>query len=385
MKLVVPHIIIIWALALLAGGCASRGSAFEPGESLYKPAHAAGFEIFGAGRGSSAIRITDPWQGAGGVEQWVFVSRDGEEAPAGFDGVVVKSPARRIVCLSSSYVAFLNELGAGDRIVGVSGGGFITDPLIAERVRGGVIADVGYGAALDLELLASLRADLMLVYGVGSAGDGGVTGKLREMGVPYVFVGDWLESSPQGRAEWMVAIAEMCGLFDRGTERFGRIAGAYDDLKARIASLVSGDRRPGVMLNAPYRDVWYVPGDDNYMTGLIRDAGGEWVFSGTGGRDSRPVDIEQTWVAMQRADVWLNPNDYSTLDGLVADNPRFGATPPVLRGRVFNNNARTTPAGGSDFWESGVVRPDLVLRDLAAILHPEVFAPDSLYFYKRLQ
>ena len=27
--------------------------------------------------------------------------------------------------------------------------------------------------------------------------------------------------------------------------------------------------------------------------------------------------------------------------------------------------------GGSDFWESGIVHPDIVLRDLVTILHPE--------------
>ena len=39
-------------------------------------------------------------------------------------------------------------------------------------------------------------------------------------------------------------------------------------------------------------------------------------------------------------------------------------------------------AGGSDFWESGVVRPDLVLRDLRTI-----FSGDSVptCYYKRLE
>ena len=52
---------------------------------------------------------------------------------------------------------------------------------------------------------------------------------------------------------------------------------------------------------------------------------------------------------------------------------------------VFNNNRRQTPAGGSDFWESGVVRPDLVLRDLNAILRPETAGTAELHYYKRLE
>ena len=46
--------------------------------------------------------------------------------------------------------------------------------------------------------------------------------------------------------------------------------------------------------------------------------------------------------------------------------------------------------GGSDFWESGVVRPDRILQDLAYILHPELTplgadGEDNLFYYKRLR
>jgi iron complex transport system substrate-binding protein len=374
--------------AFFAVSCGSRGGVFSPGEVVYQPAHAVGFTIFEAGRGSSVIRITDPWQGAEGVEQWVFVSADGEQAPAGFTGVVLKAPARRVVCMSSSHVAFLSEMGASERIVGVSGGDFISDEQVRRRLAGGEVHDVGYAGALDYERFAALKPDLVLAYGVSDGeDDGGMADKLRAMGVPCVFVGDWLESSPQGRAEWMVAVGAMCGLQQESAARFGEIAAAYDSLAARVAAFAADGRRPGVMFNAPYRDVWYVPGDDNYMIRLVDDAGGEYVCRGTSPRDSRPIDIEQAWVAMRRAAVWINTNDYSTMAELLADNPRFADTPPVRAGLVYNNNARVTPAGGSDFWESGVVRPDLILLDLAAILHPEEFAADSvsLYYYKKLQ
>ena len=51
--------------------------------------------------------------------------------------------------------------------------------------------------------------------------------------------------------------------------------------------------------------------------------------------------------------------------------------------RVFNNNRRQTPSGGSDFWESGNVRPDRILRDLRTIFSDG--DADSLWYYKRLE
>lgn len=366
-----------------SAGCGGRGEGFVAGDPVYVPEYAEGFGIFEAGERSLAIRITDPWQGAEGVEQWVFVSRDGEEPPAAFDGTVLHRPAERIICMSSSYVAFLSHLGEADRIVGVSGAGFITDSLVAERCRVGDIGDVGYEGSLNFELIASLQPDLMLIYGV--SGDGGqATGKYREMNIPYVFIGDYLESSPLGKAEWMVAIGEMCGVGDKARSAFTAIAEAYNSLKKETQGF---DKRPEVMFNAPYRDIWYAPGDGNYMVGLIRDAGGEYVCRGVDSRDSRPVNIEEAYAFMQRADYWLNTGHYTTLADLLANNPRFAATPPVHAGRVFNNNGRITAAGGSDFWESGVVRPDVVLRDLARILHPEEFPDDTLplYYYRKLE
>ena len=376
------RILQLLTLVVLVCSCGRKNAAFEPGDIFYQPAYAEGFAIYEAGEQSRAVRITDPWQGASDVEQWVFVSLGGEDPPPNFDGTVVRAPARRIVCMSSSYVAFISHLGAGDRIVGVSGAGFITDPPVSERWKAGDVADVGYENNLNFEIIASLRPDLMLIYGV--ADDGGqATGKYREMGVPYVFIGDYLEESPLGKAEWIVAIAEMCGLYDRGTEDFAAISESYNRLKREAAGF---PERPEVMFNAPYRDTWYVPGDRSYMVRLVRDAGGEYVCRGIDSRDSRPINVEEAYDYMQKTDYWINTNHYATLADLLADNPRFAATPPVHLGHVFNNNARTTPAGGSDYWESGVVRPDAVLRDLIEILHPGEFSADStLYYYKKLQ
>ena len=49
-----------------------------------------------------------------------------------------------------------------------------------------------------------------------------------------------------------------------------------------------------------------------------------------------------------------------------------------------NNNARTNTAGGNDYYESAVVNPDIVLRDLVKIFHPELVQEECVY-YKQLK
>ncbi len=43
-----------------------------------------------------------------------------------------------------------------------------------------------------------------------------------------------------------------------------------------------------------------------------------------------------------------------------------------------------SPGGGSDYFESAAMRPDLVLADLAAMFHPELFPGHVFSYYRRI-
>ena len=85
-----------------------------------------------------------------------------------------------------------------------------------------------------------------------------------------------------------------------------------------------------------------------------------------------------------KADFWLNFGQINSLDELRATAPRFMGVDAVKFGRLYNNTKRTNPSRGSDFWESGAVRPDLILADLVQILHHEA-TTEELYYYKKLE
>ncbi|MBQ4278726.1 MAG: ABC transporter substrate-binding protein, partial [Rikenellaceae bacterium] len=369
-----------WMLAGCAGGGDVAWQLPAGVDTLYMPRYAAGFELYGLGK-STLMRVKNPWQGARGVEKWVFLARDGERAPSGFDGTVVEAPVGRAVCMSSSHVAFLDALGAADAVCGVSGGRFITNPAVREGLERGTVRDVGTDQSVNFELVAALKPDVLLTYGL--AGESSVaTDKMREMAVPVVYIGEYVEDHPLGKAEWVVALGEMLGrrkeavaLFDSVVCEYDRVSGLARDVEAR----------PEVMLNSPWRDTWFVPGDRSYMVRLIDDAGGAYVCRGEDTEQSRPIGIEAAFVAIGKADVWLGPGAATTLGELLAENPRFRDVPPVRAGRVYNNNLRRTPEGGSDFWESGTVYPNIVLKDMIRILHPELLPDHELYYFRKLE
>ncbi len=372
----------------MMGGCESKSTSLGDFTQIsYSPKYASGFEIRAAHESkSSLVRIFNPWQGATGFEQQLFVARDGEQAPSGFDGMVVEAPVRRVVCMSSSHVAMLDALGEVKRVVGVSGIDYIVNDHVALHRQCGEIRDVGYDANVNFELIAAMKADVVLIYGVNGE-NRQLTSKFDEIGIPYIYVGDYIEESPLGKAEWMRLIGEICDCGSRADSLFTDVDTRYNQLKATISDhLADSDARPRVMLNTPYRDSWFLPSKRSYMVQLIEDAGGEAYASAGLSNSSQPIDIEQAYLYVSQADLWLNVGACASLSELSDHNPRFADMPCVASGRVYNNNARRNTVGGSDFWESGVVNPDIVLRDLATIIHPELAPKDGeLYYYHQLK
>lgn len=380
MKPFIAFIALLLCLLASACGGSARHSLADFSEEVYTPLYASGFDMRGTKQGDATLlSVHNPWQGASGIVQRLVILHEKAEAPADFAGAVVKAPVRSVVCMSSSHVAMFDALGQSHRIKGVSGIDYISNAYIQAHRMCGEVRDVGYDASLDFELLAAMRPDIVLLYGV-TGENTSVTGKLRELNIAYIYVGDYTEESPLGKAEWLMLAAELCGCREAGADTLRRIAARYNAVKAQVPTT---GPRPRVMLNTPYRDTWFLPSSDSYMIRLVEDAGGEYVYPQNTSGVSRAVDLEEAYLLAGASDVWINVGTYNTLGELRAQNPKFSAVPVVRNGRVFNNNRRQTPAGGSDFWESGVVRPDLVLSDLSAIFRGD--DADTLYYYKRLQ
>ncbi|WP_295729892.1 ABC transporter substrate-binding protein [uncultured Muribaculum sp.] len=347
---------------------------------IYKPSYAAGFRILGdSSHQSVIIESVNPWQGADGIVRRLFIERGDEKAPEGFDGKIINGDARRIVTMSSTQIAMLDAIGDGKRIYGISGLDYICSPTV--RNRRDSIADIGFEGAVDYEELIGLSPDLVMLYGVN--GPNPMEGKLDELDIPYIYIGDYLEESPLGKAEWVVAISEIAGHRKYGEKVFDEIPVRYNTLKDSIAATALD--APSVMVNIPYGDSWFMPSTRSYAIRLIEDAGGDYIYKDNTGNSSRPVDIEKAYMLTSEADMWINTGAARSLDEIRSACPKFTDTRCFRNGYVYNNNRRSNPAGGNDYYESGVMHPDLILRDLITIFHPGTFPVDSLVYYHRLK
>ena len=343
-------------------------------EVAYAPVHASGFVIDCDSEHNTLIRVTRPWQGEAPNEQTLAIFQS-QEAAESYRGQHIVGYAERVVCMSSSYIAMLDAIGKVSTVVGVSGKPYIFNTEISNNPA---VKDIGYDSNIDYEALLMLRPDVVLMYGISSE-DSTVTAKLRELNIPYLYLGDYTEQSPLGKAEWVVAIGEIVGCREVAEQLFADIVERYNAIKESVDTT----NKPKVMFNLPYQDVWYMPSDDSYMVRLVEDAGGEYVYKGknpTGG--SRGISLEEALMLVNRADIWLNPNTVLTLDELRAVVPHFAKSAVVNSGNVYNNNRIRTSYGGSDFWESAIVRPDVVLSDLATIMSN---TGGDLYYHHKLK
>lgn len=376
------HLVIgLFVLAITIVSCGGNGnsSVSTYADSIYLPEYASGFRILGAeGSSSVIIESVNPWQGADSVVTRLFIARDGEEPPQGFEGQVIEGDARRIVAMSSTHIAMLDVIGETARVVGVSGMDFISNDAV--RSCRDSIGDVGYDGNVNYELLLSLQPDIILLYGTNGAS--GMEPKLKELGIPYVYIGEYLENSALGKAEWIVAVAEIVGKRNEGIKAFSAIPERYNAIREKAADCLKHTSRPKVMINLPYGDSWFMAPTGSYLVRLIEDAGGDYIYKKNNSNESRPIDLDEAFMLVSASDKWINVGQTRSLDELRKNYPKFAATKPVLSGEVYNTTGRVAANGANDYWERGVVEPDVVLRDMVMIFHPELADSDLVYYEK---
>jgi iron complex transport system substrate-binding protein len=286
-----------------------------------------------------------------------------------------------VITLSTTHIAMIRSLDESGSIRGISGADLVYDTAMIRRIGEGEVIDVGYERTLNYELIVSLQPDVLFLYGVESS-IREISDKLVEMGIPVVFCGDYLEEHPLGKAEWLRFFSLFFHRESEADSLFDRIDSSYRALTLMTDSL---EERPSVLTGLPWKDTWYMAGGDSYAARLIEDAGGRFLWEDSQSSEAIPLNIESVFSRAVGADVWINPGAAASLKDLVRFDERFSSLGVVKQGRVYNNNARLNPSGGNDYWESGAVRPDLVLADMIKIFHPDLMEDHRFRYYRKLK
>jgi iron complex transport system substrate-binding protein len=357
--------------------CEAKQKQNKPGEDeiIYKPKYASGFSLYRSGD-ATVLKVTDPWQFASGVEFNYVLT------PNASPNVLteIKVPVTKAVCMSTTHVAFISALDMTSSIAGVSGLRYVSDSTVIAMGRANKTVDVSYDSNLSYELIFSLIPDVVFAYGIRGEFSA-IEKKLNELGIKVVYFGEYMEESPLGKAEWLVAMSAFFAEQQRAEKIFEQIETNYINTKQLTYNI---KYKPKVMFNVPYKDTWYMPGTKSYMVKFVIDAGAEYIYPENEGRNSYPMSIEKAYTIAQNADFWLIGDSSKSLTELENTDSRMSDIPAFKEKKIYNSNLRANNFA-DDFWESGIVKPDIILKDLIKIFHPELIPEHNFYYYRHLK
>ena len=363
-------------MVLLFSGCnistknVNNSGNFKPMDLKY----AKGFKIFESNN-ITKLTVENPWQHAKNIHFEYLLSKNNDSVTNS-----IKIPVSKVVCLSSTHVAFLNKLNRLNTIAGVTNSKFIYDSIVSERVKSGKVIDVGNEQALNYEAILHLKPDIIFAYGVGAEVQS-VYQKFADWNIPVVIIAEYLEATPLGKAEWIKFFSCFFNDYSTADSVFSVIENEYNQYASKVKHI---QKKPVVMLNLPWRGVWYMPGGKSFMADFITDAGGKYIYNADSSRESMSLSIEQVVNDCKNADIWINAGMANSIADIKNTDTRIIGLQPFVNNQVYNNNNKVNSSGGNDFWGSGVVCPQLILRDLINIFHPEIFNDTNFVYYKKL-
>ena len=328
------------------------------------------------------ITIKNPWQGAEDVEyKYALVNKNERNPKLPGNYKIIITPIKRIVCLSTTHIAFINVLEETESIVAVSGIDYVNNSKIRKRIDNNKVLDVGYDSNLNYELIISLEPDLVITYGVGGH-VAGYNQKLNDLGIQTIIIAEYLEDDPLGKLEWIKLIASFYDKEEQANEYFNRAMREYNKLLILTEQI---DNKPKVLFGLPWKDAWFVPGGKSFLAKMANDAGGDYIWKTNESRESLPFGIESVFAKASDAEIWINTGSINEKSDILKIDERFKSFEPFNKGKIYNNNLRINQFGGNDYWETGLVEPHVVLKDMIKIFHPDILPNHQLVYYKIIE
>ncbi len=165
---------------------------------------------------------------------------------------------------------------------------FYSTASVVKRIASGAVKGTGGGAKANVELLVSLKPDVVITYGTGSGSFDGID-KLLTAKLPALVEAGYMEESPLGRAEWVKLIGALTNTESRAEAEYARWKADYRALAAKVANV---SQRPVVISGSMYDGTWYMPGGRSFVAQYIRDAGGSYPWSSDTSTGSLSLDLE---------------------------------------------------------------------------------------------
>ncbi len=288
-------------------------------------------------------------------------------------------PFKKIIVLNASMIGFISELNAENQIIAVSSPEYIFSQKIQDMVKSGKIQNVGSDQKYDVEKIISLKPDAVFTNHIPNFEN--TYELLKSNGIKVIFLDEYLEQKPLEKTSYLKVFGKLLGKDQLAEKRYKEIEGDYSKYSKQAAAAAT---KPNVLANEMYGNIWYMPGGKTSVAQYIADAGGNYILHQNTEDKAVAMSFEEVYSKSDSISFWMNAGNHLSKKELAQTNPLYAKLKVFSMGKIYAySNKQTSTA--NDFFESGVVRSDLVLKDYIKVFHPELFPGYQLTYFKELQ
>ena len=341
--------------------------------------YAKGFDI--AYRdGYKVITVKNIWPGSEKEFRYALVKKGHPlEMPESFDEIIT-IPINEIVVTSTTHIPSLEMLEVDTTLVGFPSLDYISSQKTRKRIDQGLIKELGKNEDLNTESLLDLNPDIIVSFAIDNHDKTLKT--IKKTGIPLVYNGDWTESSPLAKAEWIKFFAAFYDKDTLANRLFSNIENEYLNAK-KIA--LNAKSKPTVLSGAMYKDIWYLPQGKSWAAQFIADANGDYLWKETKGTGSHSLSLESVLEKAEHAEIWIGPSYYTNLVQLKKAHAVYQYFDSFKNKKVYSFTNKVGETGGLIYFELAPNRPDIVLKDIIKILHPKLLPNHKFYFFDQLK
>ena len=340
--------------------------------------YAKGFSI-DKHNGYSILKITNPWPKANKNYTYILKEKAGIVPDSLKSFVTIQVPIQSIIVTSTTHIPSLEMLGVENNLIGFPNLNYISSEKIRARIDANKVKEIGRQQDLNTEIILDLSPNLIVGYGIDN--NNPTYDNLEKSGLKVIYNGDWNEQSPLGKAEWIKFFGALYGLDQKAETIFKNIEKDYNEAREIAKKATS---KPTILCGEMYENVWYLPQGNSWSSLFLKDANTNYLWNATNGTGSLSLPFETVLDKAKNADYWFQ-GSFATLDEMQNSNIHYNQFDAFKNKKIYSFSSLKGKTGGIMFYELAGNRPDLVLKDIIKIVHPELLPDYKLYFYSQLK
>jgi len=340
--------------------------------------HAQGFEIKKLVN-YTKLTIKSPYPNSENDLNYFLVDSKTDLSQFKSSDVLIQIPIQQIVVTSTTHIPMLELLDVQHTLVGFPNTKYVSSEKTRTLIDENKIQELGTDSSINTEILIDLQPNLVMAFAM-SAGNKSLS-TIQKSGIPVLYNGDWLEKTPLGRAEWIRVFGALYDLDKKADSIFKNIEVHYKNAK-KLAN--NSKNTPTILSGVMFKDVWNLPAGESFVAQFLEDANTDYLWSDTNGTGSLQLNFENVLDKGKEAEIWIAPGHYTTKEQLL------NASSHYIEFEAFNKNSSYTFAnkkgktGGVIYYELAPTRPDLVLKDIIKIAHPELLYNYEFTFFEKM-